>query len=59
MSHGTSLKDQSAGKWKAKDSNPLTLLDGGLGRTLCIKGKVVCRVIRYPLMKHRIGDDLL
>jgi len=38
MSHGTSLKDQSAGKWKAKDSNPLTLLDGGLGRTLCIKG---------------------
>ena len=41
MSHGTSLKDQSAGKWKAKDSRPLTLLDGGLGRTLCIKGKAV------------------
>ena len=40
MSHGTSLKDQSAGKWMAKDSRKLTLLDGGLGRTLCIKGKV-------------------
>ena len=41
MSHGTSLKDQSAGKWMAKDSRPLTLLDGGLGRTLCIKGKAL------------------
>ena len=38
MSHGTSLKDQSAGKWKAKDSRPLTLMDGSVGRTLCIYG---------------------
>ena len=38
MSHGTTLKDQSAGKWKAKDSNSLTLLDGSMGRTMCING---------------------
>ena len=36
MSHGT-LKDQSIGKWQAKDSK-LTLIDGSVGRLLCING---------------------
>ena len=36
MSHGT-FKDQSIGKWQVKDSN-LTLIDGSVGRLLCING---------------------
>ena len=32
------MSNQLAKKWTAKDSRPLTLLDGGVGRTLCANG---------------------
>ena len=38
MSHGNSIQDQSAKKWKDKVSRPLTLMDGSVGRTLCVNG---------------------
>ena len=37
MSHGT-LKDQSAGKWRGNKKSNLTLMDGSMGRLLCING---------------------
>ena len=41
MSHGT-FKDQSVGKWK-KSSGKITLLDGSMGRLLCINGNLFIR----------------
>jgi hypothetical protein len=40
MSHGT-LKDQSVGKWRREkkcDGNKMVLLDGSMGRHLCLNG---------------------
>ena len=38
MSHGGSLKDQSGGKWKGGSKSNLKLMDGSMGRLLCING---------------------